>query len=125
MKLQCGQPMVAHAAPHVGIVDRGPKVIYAVWTEQKALKHTNTCVGYITAEACVMVRQRHTNRGGSQTEVRKVCVCVVVDELDYMQCQYKSEGIYMSNACKKNKSFCGQWSRGTHKVWWIEKTTMC
>ena len=33
------------AVPHVGTVDRGPKVIHAVWMEQKALKHTNTCMG--------------------------------------------------------------------------------
>ena len=76
MKLQCGQPIaIAHAVPHVGMVDRGPKVIHVVWMEQKALKHTNTCVGQIVVEACETVQQRHANRGGSWIEVRRVCVC--------------------------------------------------
>ena len=48
---------------------------------------------------------RHANRGGSRTEVRRACVCVVVDELDHMRCEYKSEGIDMPNTCKKNKLF--------------------
>ena len=61
MKLQCGQLVVAHAVPHVGTVGRGPQVIHVVWMEQKALKHTNTCMGYIMVEACESVRQRHTN----------------------------------------------------------------
>ena len=57
MKLQYGQPIaVAQAVPHVGTVDRGPKVIYVVWTEQQTLKHTNACVGYIVAEAYESVR---------------------------------------------------------------------
>ena len=56
MKLQCGQlNAVTQAVPHVGTVDRGPNVIRIVWTEQKALKHTNTCVGYIMVEAHEMV----------------------------------------------------------------------
>ena len=43
-KLQCSQPIaVAQAVPHVRTVDKGPKVTQTVWTEQKALKHTNTC----------------------------------------------------------------------------------
>ena len=51
MKLKYGQTIaVEQVVPHVGMVDRGPKVIRAVWMEQKALKHTNTCVGYIAAE---------------------------------------------------------------------------
>ena len=29
----------------VETVDKGPKVIRVVWTEQKALKHTNICMG--------------------------------------------------------------------------------
>ena len=62
MKLQCSQPtVVARVVPHVGTVHRGPKVIHGVWTDQKALKHTNTCVGYIVAEAHEMVWQRHAN----------------------------------------------------------------
>ena len=32
-------------------------------------------------------------------------VCVVVDELDYMRCEYKSGGIYMPNMCKKRNHF--------------------
>ena len=36
-----------------------------------------------------------------------VCVCVVVDGLEYMRCECKSMGSYMSNTCKKKKSFCG------------------
>ena len=32
-------------------------------------------------------------------------MCVVVDELDYMQCEYNSEGIYMPNKCKKRNHF--------------------
>ena len=78
MKLQYGQPIA------VAQVDRGPKVSCAVWMEQKALKHTNTCMGYIVAEAYESVRQRHANKGGSWIEVRRACVCVAVDELDYM-----------------------------------------
>ena len=66
--------MVAHAVPHVGTVDRGPQVIHIVWTEQKDLKHTNTYVGYIVEEARDSMRQRHANRGGSWTEVRRA-VC--------------------------------------------------
>ena len=34
-----------------------------------------------------------------------VCVCVAVDELDYMRCKYKSGGIYMPNMCKKRNHF--------------------
>ena len=59
---------------HVGTVDSGPKVIRAVWMEQVALKHTNTCTGQIAAEARKLVRQRHANRSGSQTEDKRV-VC--------------------------------------------------
>ena len=91
--------------PHVGTVDRGPKVIRVVWTEQKALKHTNTCVGYIAIEACESVRKRHTNRGDSQTEVGTACVCVAVDELDYMRCECKYRGTYVPNTCKKRNHF--------------------
>ena len=72
------------AVPHVEMVDRGPKVICAVWMEQKALKHTNTCVGYIAAEARESMGKRHANRGGSRTEVRRACVRVAVDGIDYM-----------------------------------------
>ena len=54
-----------------------------------------------------------------------VCVCVAVDELDYMRCECKSEDTYMPNTCKKKKSFCGQWSSGPRKVRWMEKKTMC
>ena len=78
-------------------------------------------MGYIAVEAYELVRQRHANRGGSLTEVRRVCVCVVVDELDYMRCEYKSRGIYMPNTCKKINRFvdsgpevrirCGKWKR--------------
>ena len=75
---------MAWAVPHVGTVDRGPEVIGVLWMEQKALKHTNTCVGYIVAEACETVWYMHANQGGSRTEVRRACVCVAVDELDYM-----------------------------------------
>ena len=56
-------------------------------------------------EACKTVRQRHANRGGSRTEVRRVCVFVAVDELDYMRCECKSEGTYMPNTCKKRNHF--------------------
>ena len=109
MKLQYGQPIaVAQEMPHVGMVESGPKVIHAVWTEQKALKHTSTCVGQIATESCESVRQRHANRGGYLTEVKRACVCVMVDELDHMRCEYKSRGIYMPNTCKKNKLFYGQ-----------------
>ena len=91
MKLQYGQLIaVAQAVRRVRTVDRGPKVIHIVWMDQKALKHTNTFVGYIVAEACKSVQQRHANRGGCRTEVRRACVCVVVDGLDYMRCKYKS-----------------------------------
>ena len=76
--------MVEQAVPHVGTVDSGPKVIRVVWTEQKDLKHTNTCVGYITTDARELVWQRHTNRDGSWIEVRRACVCVVMDGLDYI-----------------------------------------
>ena len=74
-KLQCGLPIVvARAVPHVETVDRGPKVIHAVWMKQKALKDTNTCTGQIAIGARESVRQRHANQGGSQTEVRRfVC----------------------------------------------------
>ena len=34
--------------------------------------------------------RRHANRGGSQTEVKRACVCVAVDALDYMRCECKS-----------------------------------
>ena len=107
MKLQCGQPMVAHAVPHVGMMERGPKVIRVVWMEQKALKHTNRCMGYIAAEARESVWQRHANQSGSRIEVGRVCVCVVVDGLDYMKCECKSVDTYMPNTCKKNKGFRG------------------
>ena len=53
------------------------------------------------AEAYESVQQRDANRGGSQTEVRRACVCVVVDELDHMRREYKFRGIYMPNKCKK------------------------
>ena len=85
MKLQYGQPIVvAQAVPHVRTVDSGPKIICVVWTEQKALKHTNTCMGYITAKARETVQQRHANRGGSRTEVKRACVFVAVDGIDYI-----------------------------------------
>ena len=46
MKLYYGQStVVVQAVDHVKIVDNGPKVIRIVWIEQKALKHTNTCMG--------------------------------------------------------------------------------
>ena len=46
MKLQYGQPIaVAQDVPHVETVDSGPKVIRAVWMEQKDLKHTTKSVG--------------------------------------------------------------------------------
>ena len=91
--------------PNVGTVYRGPKVICAVQTAQKALKHTNTCVGYIAVEAYETVWQRHANRGGSRTKVKRACVCVNVDGLDHMRCKYKSGGIYMPNMCKKRNCF--------------------
>ena len=34
-----------------------------------------------------------------------VCVCVVVEGLDYMRCKYKSKGIHMPNMCKKRNHF--------------------
>ena len=75
---------MAQAVTHVVTVDRGPKVIHTVWMQQKALKHTNTCVGYIVAKVCDSMWQRHANRGGSRIDIRRACVCVAVDELDYM-----------------------------------------
>ena len=38
-------------------------------------------------------------------EVRRVCVCVAMDELDYMQCECKFRGTYMPNTCKKRNHF--------------------
>ena len=57
------------------------------------------------AEARELVWQRHASRGGSRTEVRRACVCVVVDELDYMQCECTSGGTYMPNTFKKRNRF--------------------
>ena len=72
-------------------------------------------------EARDSVRQRHANRSGSQTEVKRACVCVQVNELDYMRSECKSEGTYMPNTCKKINHFvdsglevhvrCGEWKR--------------
>ena len=72
-------------------------------------------------EARESVQQRHANRGGSRIEVRRACVCVVVDELDYMRCEGKSGGTYMPNTCKKRNRFvdngpmvcvrCGEWKK--------------
>ena len=70
--------------PHVKMMDKGPKVIRAIWMEQKDLKHTNTYVRYIVAEANETVRQRNANQGGSLIEVRRESVCVNVDGLDHM-----------------------------------------
>ena len=111
---------MAQVVPHVGIVDKGPKVIRIVWMEQKALKHTNTCMGYIIAEVCETVRQRYTNRGGFWKDIKRECVCVAVDELDYMQCEYKSGGIYMPNTCKKRNNFVD--SGPEVRVWCGKKT---
>ena len=68
------------------------------------------------AEARESVQQRHANWSGSWIEVRRVCVCVAVDELDHMRCECKSVDTYMPNTWKKNKWFCGWWSRCLCKV---------
>ena len=57
------------------------------------------------AEAHKSMQQRHVNRGGSRIEVRRACVCVAMDELDYMQCECKSRGTYMPSTCKKRNRF--------------------
>ena len=46
-----------------------------------------------------------------------VCVCVVVDGIDYMRCKYNSGGHLYAKYVQEKKSFCGQWSRGPCKVW--------
>ena len=73
------------------------------------------------AEAHESVRQRHANRGGSQIEVKRACVCVAMDKLDYMRCECKFGGTYMPNTCKKRNHFvdsglevhvrCSEWKR--------------
>ena len=37
-------------------MDIGPEVICTVWMEQKALKHTNTCMGQTAVEAYEMMQ---------------------------------------------------------------------
>ena len=57
-------------------------------------------------------RQRPARRcgRGTQTEVAlgqrsEERVCVNVDEIDHIRCEYKSKGIYMPNKCKKRNRF--------------------
>ena len=107
--------------PHVGMVDSGPKVICAVWREKMALKHTNTCTGYITTEAHKSVRQRHANQGGSWIEVRRVVcelwwmdltTCDVSASPKAVICQmHAKEMIYIPNDGMNIHIRCGGWSR--------------
>ena len=69
----------------------------------------------------VCVAEAHKPRWISDRGQESVCVCVVVDGIDYMRCECKSEVTYMPNTCKKNNFFvddgpyfcvrCGEWKR--------------
>ena len=72
-----------------------------------------------------MVQQRHTNLGGSRTEVRRECVCVAVDEIDYMRCECKSGGTYMPNMCKKINCFVDNGPEVRVRCGKKKRQTMC
>ena len=102
--------------PHVETVNRGPKVIRVVWTEQKAHKHTNTCVGQIAAEARESVQQRHANQGGSRTEVKRgLCELWLMVWTTYDVSESPETFI-----CEINDPPSRKWSRDPRELRWMD-----